>query len=313
MQYGSLSHNTSFNSLSLTYSVDMVRYNFMFDYSQAETMRPCCQYLYDYFSMRIETALYSSQRSFSYTNLMIFKSFNASGDSSVIKLGIGFNGPSKEDDRRCFLEFNPNKVDFDVIDFIIKNLHPFCMKHWLSLVRWDLAIDIPLKRCNVYMLKDRRDYCFFSSARKGVTSYLGQRSNDGFVKLYDKTKESKLDYDLTRLEITYGSDGVVTMPIVYLDLSSQEILPLDLSGTNRVLALLLNRLDEDDLQVYMNMLNYKLRKKLEPYLCKGFVLEYDFVLIQQMIHECNHIQDFLKAPEGFHNMAVSNIKSPFDK
>lgn len=66
------------------------------------------------------------------------------------------------------------------------------------------------------------------------TEYLGKRSNVGFVKLYNKSIESKLDYDLSRLEITCEPnvhDFFQYVPnVYYIGLSSQ--LGMDIESLN---------------------------------------------------------------------------------
>lgn len=158
--------------------------------------------------------------------------------------------------------------------------------------------------------KDRRDYAYFKSARKGVTTYLGKRLSEGFTKLYDKKKESDLDYDLTRLEITFGDSDLPTMPDVYID-GGQTNLMVALSGTNRVLALLLNQLDETDFQTYYGMLNYKLRKKLEPHVKKGKKLEYDYKVIYELMMDIKKFEKEFNIDDDFHNLKFMNIESPF--
>ena len=178
-------------------------------------------------------------------------------------------------------------------------------------MRWDLAIDVPVKRSQACFYKDRRDYTYHKSSRKGVTTYLGQRNKEGFVKLYDKTLESGLSEDLTRLEITFGEADLPTMPQVYIDTNSQSELMLGLSGTNRVLALLLNQLDAGDFETYYGMLNYKLKKKLEPYVKHGVRLEYDFKVIYSLMMRLKELERNFDLSGDWHNIKFMDEKSPF--
>lgn len=71
-----------------------------------------------------------------------------------------------------------------------------------SVRRFDLAVDIPIDRASVRLVKDRRVY---SERRHGEewTEYLGPKASTvGRCKLYNKTAEAKLSYPLTRLELT---------------------------------------------------------------------------------------------------------------
>lgn len=104
---------------------------------------------------------------------------------------------------RYRLEANPNKVGNDPLfrlirEFLVRNSREGLCR----IPRFDLAIDIPVDRGLCFLVKDRRLYI---ERRHGVefTQYLGSKaSNVGRVKLYNKTAEAKLDYPLTRLELT---------------------------------------------------------------------------------------------------------------
>lgn len=311
MRYGLIYEKTIFEKLEMTYSVDMVRYDFAFDKTACESMSHDMQKLYDYLSDNIRADLFKTSRAFGYKDLFTFTSDYDDRDSSVIKVGIGLNGVNRDDVFKCFLEFNPNKVDSDVLKMVIDALRPNCLKHWLKLVRWDLAIDVPVKRSQACFYKDRRDYTYHKSSRKGVTTYLGQRNKEGFVKLYDKTLESGLSEDLTRLEITFGEADLPTMPQVYIDTNSQSELMLGLSGTNRVIALLLNQLDAGDFETYYGMLNYKLKKKLEPYVKHGVRLEYDFKVIYSLMMRLKELERNFDLSGDWHNIKFMDEKSPF--
>ena len=104
---------------------------------------------------------------------------------------------------RYRLEFNPNKVSDNKIFKIMHGLlTQYCRRSVSHIARFDLAIDIPVDRSRCFLVKDRRLYI---ERRHGVeyTQYLGSKSASvGRVKLYNKTAEAKLDYPLTRLELT---------------------------------------------------------------------------------------------------------------
>lgn len=120
---------------------------------------------------------------------------------------------------RYRLEFNPNKVGGNPI---FKEIHGLLLsssrKSLNRISRFDLAIDIPADRARCFLVKDRRLYI---ERKHGVeyTQYLGSKSSAvGRVKLYNKTAEAKLDYPLTRLELTLDP-GVpyedVNFPLAY--------------------------------------------------------------------------------------------------
>lgn len=193
--------------------------------------------------------------------------------TSAIIVGLGFNGYTKEDNYKCFMEFNPNKVfstiDDDNVDASALNDFNYIIHKSVSfrLVRWDLAIDIPIDRGLVQMVKDKRKYALSMHSENDKTEYLGSRNKSGFVKLYNKTVESKLDYDLTRLEITCDSklDSVgihELIPKLWVMRYQNEIdfNTLQLSEKDRLLVELL-RLHPD----YFSKLNYRNRLKFQEY------------------------------------------------
>lgn len=65
-----------------------------------------------------------------------------------------------------------------------------------------MAIDIPVARSRLRLVKDQRKYTLMKYSNENMTEYLGVRSSHGQVKLYNKALERGLESDLTRLEIT---------------------------------------------------------------------------------------------------------------
>ena len=83
--------------------------------------------------------------------------------------------------------------------------------------RYDLAVDIPIERQSVYLVKDARAYYERRHGRE-ITQSLGPRSAHGRVKLYNKQIEAKLASPLTRLELTLDPAipyGEIRFPSVY--------------------------------------------------------------------------------------------------
>ena len=126
----------------------------------------------------------------------------AMNDGTSYFLGAVLNG-SKPQWGRVRLDFNPNKVSQHaafqaVLQYLIA--HTRAMHRIIK--RFDLAIDIPVPRDSVFLVKDNRAYI---ERRHGQewTQYLGAKSSTvGRVKLYNKQTEARLNYPLTRLELT---------------------------------------------------------------------------------------------------------------
>lgn len=132
-------------------------------------------------------------------------------DTSVV-VGLGHvDGRGKTEKGRGFLEFNPNKVGKEGVALIN---HLRRQKANLFVVRFDLAIDFPIDRNTLRLVKDKRKYgCEISSS---MTEYLGQRNKAGRTKVYDKKVESQLDYDCTRVELTCDGKWTVEQVINHL-------------------------------------------------------------------------------------------------
>lgn len=139
-------------------------------------------------------------------------------DGTSFWLGHGLIGTGIAVERYR-LEANPNKVADHPIFKVIHSLLVRNARKTLSrIARFDLAIDIPVDRAKCFLVKDRRLYI---ERRHGVeyTQYLGAKSSMvGRVKLYNKTAEAKLDYPLTRLELTLDPAMPyedINFPVVY--------------------------------------------------------------------------------------------------
>lgn len=126
--------------------------------------------------------------------------------ASSVALGIGFIDPScKVNMHRGFLEFNPNKVAGDKRFWRLLEKLSGCVAK-AELKRFDLAFDLPKSRKDCRLSKDRRMYQSVISS--GITEYLGQKNQAGYVKVYDKAAELQLadGVQLTRIELTCGGD-----------------------------------------------------------------------------------------------------------
>jgi hypothetical protein len=192
----------------------------------------------------------------------------------VIKIGLQQNS-YRSDNRTllCFVEFNPNKVDFDFLG----EIYYYCtglgnkfksIFNFFTLSRFDLAVDIPVPREFVRMFKSgRRSYTYI--IRDGsVTEYAGNRSSHGFVKVYDKTLESGLDYYLTRVEITC-CDFSTSLPDIHISCQGQFTLDDSLTGTDLILIEFFNRLDDVEFNSWFRMMPRKKKEKLGSFMRAG--------------------------------------------
>ncbi len=180
------------------------------------------------------------------------------------------------------LEINPNKhYDKPVFKDLQKIINRFCISGMLK--KYDYAIDIPCKLDYVQIFNTRKE----PGLHKG-TRYYGQRSRDGYVKIYDKTKESNLDYFLTRVEHTFdmirqsGKEKSFTAFYV-LQQNQDDSVVSDFSSNDKVIFDLCQRLScnglaYDDL---LSGLNFRKRKKIIEALNGG----YKEITFNQELHD----------------------------
>lgn len=208
-------------------------------------------------------------------------------DEFTVALGFGLNGTGKCNIGKGFLDYNPNKVPDDFICRLYR-----CIDHFANsrLVRWDLAIDFPLVRDAVRMIKDGRNYeCVISSS---ITEYLGQRSHAGRVKVYDKQAEAGLDFPCTRVELTcdgsWDVDKIVSqLPTVYfLDSGFNS-----LSGVTRAFALAVQALSAsgDAFEPWLRLVSPKTKTKIRSVLSEHIALSFSKSCIHRVI---SHLDDY---------------------
>ena len=197
-----------------------------------------------------------------------------------------FNGlTGKDDDRKkVVLDFNPNKLVYD--DFVeIQKI--VCNLVELKCVRMDLAIDLPIERKYANLLKGNKNYSYNDFNADGITEYTGVRNEVGFCKLYDKTIESKLDYPLTRFEITCKPDMIafrrkLSKVIIEYENYQRELLEYERITKNmQVVISLLQDLDvQTRLRALKRFSKYQ-RQKISPYvLADTYELEIDYKCVQ---------------------------------
>lgn len=195
-------------------------------------------------------------------------------DDVSFAIGMTLNG-KKDEKTKGWIEFNPNKCmnSSPFVEFLYR-FNSYTVSR--EIVRYDLAIDIPLSRGLCKLVKtSKRQYKYIDA--DGITEELGKHNTVGFSKLYDKSKESNLNYSLTRFEITLDRDTrpekvwpkiVIADYQQTIDFASKELSPKD-----SVFVELLK--DCDNFGFYYNQLDYRTRKKFEPYVLSSYELNID--------------------------------------
>jgi len=94
------------------------------------------------------------------------------------------------------LEMNPNKhAEKPVVKELLELLTKDACD--IAITKYDYAIDLPKSLEDVQVFSTRKE----RGLHKG-TRYFGERSRNGFTRIYDKAKEQNLDEVLTRVETT---------------------------------------------------------------------------------------------------------------
>ena len=253
-------------------SCDMLRLSFYFTEENANKFNKFINIM-SLKDFTIDVKIFKNLQLYKFRNLITITKTLENCKKISFCLGIGFNG-SHIDKDTCFIEFNPNKTMQLVqpfLDFIKEHTHI------LSFVRCDMAIDIPIHKNMITISKDSRKlsriyrYDLHSKDLNNATEYLGCRSNNGFVKLYNKQIESNLTYPLTRLEITLDNleykNFQQCMPSVHY-LKNFNLCDLAmLNDTDRVIMLLL--LESDKPFEMINMLGRGKQAKFKELISKN--------------------------------------------
>lgn len=181
-----------------------------------------------------------------YRRIWTFALGECRGKEATVTVGVGRRSGKKVEELEGFFECNPNKVAHCLPFRDLHRMVLACCRR-AELSRADLAFDYPVERWRVQVFKDRRNWSFIQNigaapslqdrdtymdlvSRSGRTTYLGTRSSPGYVKAYDKEKESGLSRPMTRVEITVGGADTPT------DLARRwpimQVLPGDLADYN---------------------------------------------------------------------------------
>lgn len=218
---------------------------------------------------------YHSTKYYAFEHLYTFVSFDKKRSFT-----IGFSQRGRHNFQYDgFIDFNPNKVGEWVF---FSSFYCLFLDNAFDLFlrRYDLAIDLPFKREDVKLIKDRRSYHYLKD--KSVTEYLGKRSNHNYIKVYDKKAESKLDYDLTRIEITVDPEHEIVFPEIKIKSFKDGLSLSDLPDTHRVLLQLLDKVE--DPFYYINKLGRRMKAQFEEYLKYDYIdFKFEAIVMHRLI------------------------------
>lgn len=178
------------------------------------------------------------------------------------------------------LKVNPNKhMDSPALKIVLDFIQGWCADGYL--VRWDYAVDVPVKIADVMVIGSRKEKGLYKGTR-----YYGQRHKHGYLKVYDKSKEQGLEEPLTRLEYTfeaglpYSWDNIVIRaPVTHSDasvfVSGQARLYLDMLIDIKALG--------GEIEPYLERMHYNTYKKIEPFLYSGKQLRLNECIVDKLL------------------------------
>lgn len=176
---------------------------------------------------------YHSFKKLTYSNNFKFELCQGT-DTFSFWLGTHFQSYDKTLDT-WKLEFNPNKcMPCDFVSELFSLLRFY--SKFVEVGEYDIAVDLPVPRDSLFLVKDKRKYQTIFNSAVDKTEYLGNRHEHGFCKLYNKQKESKLSFPLTRFEITCTrlkvSAVVDSLPVVYIQRGQLAMVDMKLTDTD---------------------------------------------------------------------------------
>lgn len=274
---GSLSRWHAVEKDGVFASCDMVRYRLKFLPRTFKSLQS-----------RLDTAMcdtapdfWQSRKIGAYRMLWVFEA----GESSI-SVGLGRNEPSGKIRQDCgFMEYNPNKASADSFTpWLLGKLVDEGVKFELS--RWDLAIDLPIPRNEIALMKDARKY--ESIVKGSATEYLGERNKPGRVKVYDKAAESGLSEPVTRVELTCS--GNWGLPEIERAWPSLLRLPIhentdNLNRATAVMILLLSHMLNlgQPIESYLSMLDKRMKSQVRAILSHGNEITFPADLISKLL------------------------------
>lgn len=210
---------------------------------------------------------------------------------SSTRYEIGQNNMNGTIAERVKIIFNPNKVfsDYNRENEKAKSDFATIMQYLenRAVDSFDLAIDVKVPRMNVTCLPNSNrlyqrvngekviasDGGIAVMSAEDYTQYVGKHQTHGFLKIYNKSLESHLPFECTRIEYTIKPSELENKeykwtPVLILDNNVQGLVVEDIPKHLRLLALVLQQL-QDPVYIY-NQLSYRQQQKIKPIVFGGY-------------------------------------------
>lgn len=203
---------------------------------------------------------------------------------SGIYLGIDNNWNKKFETKykNVVMEWNPNKICLDKFPINVSILFEDLKK--IEVMVFDVAYDIEVPISNLIVLKQHELQRMNILSHSTVeTYYIGRFNDNGFCRIYDKAKESKLDYPLTRIEVHLAKVGFIGYYDSILELKLPTVLmvddDIDVTGTNKALILACYQMPH-----LLSLLDKRKRKQIKE-LMKSNLKKVD-ISVQEIMNTC---------------------------
>ncbi len=184
------------------------------------------------------------------------------------------------------IEVNPNKHSDSIYwDCVLAFLREYCTDG--VLIRYDYAIDVPVPLDDVLVINSRKERGLYRGTR-----YFGRRHKHGYLKIYDKGEESKESQALTRIEYTFERNNIPSFDNIVVR-NGPSCLPEGSPPLSKIARLYLDMLIEikalgGQIEPYMERIDSRTWKQIEPYLFSGIRLVCENDLIEKLLQVINY-------------------------
>lgn len=202
-----------------------------------------------------------------------------------LNVGTGAKSWIKMDKMR--IEINPNKwSDSDLFKMLMDMVLDVVYEGYIDCV--DYAIDVASNINDVVVLRSRKEYGEYKGTR-----YYGQRGKNGMVRIYNKMIESKLNYELTRIETRWKTNDKFTS-VDFGIIQPCSINPDDKINisTKVIIDMLqeLKMLGSDNVDRYLSMMNFRTREKVVNAMNGNLVkYKYDMVFLNKLMDDVREL------------------------
>lgn len=222
-----------------------------------------------------------------YRHNFYIEGYDMWGSKCSFWLGASHNSRKQSKDTDVVIEYNPSKCEGnEVLAYLLEYIYKD--NKYVEVKSLDMAIDIP---CNILDINisqsgnmSRR---VFDNGSDDKTYYFRKAKSNGALKIYNKKRESKLSYELTRYEITLNPNMYIcdmaayTVPedlFVPVNCLSEFQLGVDIKGVDKILLLACMEHNE-----YLKDLDRRKRKKIEQLLAENCSIDFDYKYIYTVI------------------------------